>query len=181
METEDSRTECSIRRRDLLKRAAGAGLVLALPDLLAPGEAAAPKWVAVGSAGQFSAGVPRRVTLPGGAVAYITRRDANRLTALSARCTHEGCLVGWDGSGQRFLCPCHGATFAAAGRNLSGPAKRPLESLAVIQRGQQVFVDIASAGGALRAPNNPHEKEAREERERDDDEHDRGHKHEDDD
>jgi Rieske Fe-S protein len=108
-----------------------------------PSYAAAAAWVPVGTPEQFKPGVPRRVALPGGRVAFITRVDATRLSALSARCTHQGCEVGWDGGKKQFLCPCHGATFTAAGRNIRGPARRPLESLPVTQKGKQVVVNIA--------------------------------------
>jgi cytochrome b6-f complex iron-sulfur subunit len=55
------------------------------------------------------------------------RKDGRpRLYALDATCTHLGCQVLWDPTRNRFRCPCHGSEFSADGRNLVGPAVRPL-------------------------------------------------------
>ncbi len=51
--------------------------------------------------------------------------------ALSAKCPHLGCTVNFDGISQTFKCPCHGSTFNASGKWISGPAKRNLQSLPV--------------------------------------------------
>ena len=54
-------------------------------------------------------------------------RDADGgLHALSAVCTHLGCLVKWDADQQRILCPCHDAAFTLQGEVLGGPAPEPL-------------------------------------------------------
>ncbi len=37
------------------------------------------------------------------------------IIALSAACTHMGCLVQWRGEERHFYCPCHGAIFGARG------------------------------------------------------------------
>ena len=44
--------------------------------------------------------------------------------AISAVCTHLGCLVSFSENG--FQCPCHGSKYDADGRVLAGPAPRPL-------------------------------------------------------
>ena len=45
--------------------------------------------------------------------------------AFSSLCTHEGCPVAsFDGT--RIGCPCHGSQFDTSGRNVAGPARRPL-------------------------------------------------------
>jgi nitrite reductase/ring-hydroxylating ferredoxin subunit len=44
--------------------------------------------------------------------------------ALSARCTHLGCVLRRTADG--FACPCHGARFDANGQVISGPARRSL-------------------------------------------------------
>ncbi|MFF0852875.1 FAD-dependent oxidoreductase [Streptomyces sp. NPDC003280] len=56
------------------------------------------------------------------------RRDAEgTLRALSARCTHLGCLVAFNGAEQAWECPCHGSRFDVDGQVIEGPAVRPLE------------------------------------------------------
>lgn len=59
-------------------------------------------------------------------VATCRTRDG-RLHAVSARCTHLGCLVGWNQVEESWDCPCHGSRFAADGTVLEGPAVTDLE------------------------------------------------------
>lgn len=54
-------------------------------------------------------------------------RDGQGLYAISAVCTHLGCVVTY--SDQGFECPCHGSRYNAAGYVLKGPAKLPLNYL----------------------------------------------------
>jgi Rieske Fe-S protein len=51
--------------------------------------------------------------------------------ALSAACTHMGCLLTWLKSTGTFLCPCHGAQYNANGTVLSGISRHPLPRLRV--------------------------------------------------
>jgi len=53
------------------------------------------------------------------------------LYALSAACTHMGCLLSWLDSAGSFLCPCHGAQYNVDGTVLSGVARQPLPRLRV--------------------------------------------------
>ncbi|WP_225755719.1 FAD-dependent oxidoreductase [Actinotalea sp. Marseille-Q4924] len=57
----------------------------------------------------------------------VYRDDAGDLHAVSARCTHLGCLVGFNDAERAWECPCHGSRFGIDGEVLQGPANRPLE------------------------------------------------------
>lgn len=48
---------------------------------------------------------------------------------LNAVCTHLGCVVPWNASADRFICPCHGSQYNNEGKVVRGPA--PL-SLALV-------------------------------------------------
>jgi menaquinol-cytochrome c reductase iron-sulfur subunit len=55
---------------------------------------------------------------------------ADRLDIYSPVCPHLGCNYVWNPTRGRFECPCHASVFALDGRVLSGPAPRPLDTLA---------------------------------------------------
>jgi len=77
--------------------------------------------VAPGQAVRFRAGaVEGFVVNPGG---------GRPLYALSAACTHMGCLISWLDSAGTFLCPCHGAQYKPDGTVLDGVARHPLPRL----------------------------------------------------
>jgi glycine/D-amino acid oxidase-like deaminating enzyme/nitrite reductase/ring-hydroxylating ferredoxin subunit len=57
----------------------------------------------------------------------VIREGAGIARALSAVCTHLGCIVGWNTIDRTWDCPCHGSRFDAEGRVISGPAIAPLE------------------------------------------------------
>jgi glycine/D-amino acid oxidase-like deaminating enzyme/nitrite reductase/ring-hydroxylating ferredoxin subunit len=56
----------------------------------------------------------------------IYRDDAGILHTLSARCTHLGCIVGFNAAERTWDCPCHGSRFAPTGEVIEGPAVNPL-------------------------------------------------------
>jgi cytochrome b6-f complex iron-sulfur subunit len=60
--------------------------------------------------------------------------------AVSAVCTHLGCLVDWNDRTQQLDCPCHAAIFDTQGNILTGPAPRALPSYEVMVVGGKVFV-----------------------------------------
>ena len=53
--------------------------------------------------------------------------DEAGLYAISAVCTHLGCVTNY--TNEQFECPCHGSVFNAAGYVWKGPAKLPLNYL----------------------------------------------------
>ncbi|WP_455355758.1 FAD-dependent oxidoreductase [Streptomyces sp. SYSU K217416] len=55
-------------------------------------------------------------------------RDENGTAhALTARCTHLGCLVAFNNAERTWECPCHGSRFSIDGDVIQGPANRPLD------------------------------------------------------
>ena len=57
----------------------------------------------------------------------VYREPTGALRALSAVCTHLGCLVGWNNAEQSWDCPCHGSRYAPDGAVINGPAVQALE------------------------------------------------------
>lgn len=51
------------------------------------------------------------------------------LYAMSAVCTHLGCLTAWKPELDMVACPCHGSKFRRDGSKIEGPAPRPLRWL----------------------------------------------------
>jgi Rieske Fe-S protein len=60
-------------------------------------------------------------------VCAVSRDDSGQVHAVSARCTHLGCLVAFNRAEQAWECPCHGSRFDVDGTVLEGPAVHPLE------------------------------------------------------
>lgn len=56
-------------------------------------------------------------------------RNGGELRAVSAVCTHMGCLVGWNPVDRTWDCPCHGSRFREDGRVVHGPATEPLHAV----------------------------------------------------
>ncbi len=61
----------------------------------------------------------------------VSRDDDGELHALSARCTHLGCIVAWNTAERTWDCPCHGSRFDPEGRVIEGPATADLERRSV--------------------------------------------------
>ena len=51
--------------------------------------------------------------------------------AVSAVCTHLGCVTQWKPDADMIACPCHGSKFKSDGTKIEGPAPRPLPHFAI--------------------------------------------------
>lgn len=56
----------------------------------------------------------------------VYRNEAGKFHAVSAVCTHAGCIVNWNNAEKSWDCPCHGGRFSCTGDVLNGP---PINSL----------------------------------------------------
>lgn len=56
-----------------------------------------------------------------------------KLRALDARCTHEGCTVQFVPGESVIWCACHNGKFDLDGRVLSGPPPRPLARFSCVR------------------------------------------------
>jgi Rieske Fe-S protein len=70
----------------------------------------------------------------------VIRSSGDELSAFSGSCTHLGCLVEFKPGPGEFHCNCHGSIFDSAGKNISGPAPRPLPRYAVMVENAEVTV-----------------------------------------
>jgi cytochrome b6-f complex iron-sulfur subunit len=61
---------------------------------------------------------------------YIVRMPEG-FYAVSAVCTHLGCITQWKPDSAMIACPCHGSKFRPDGTKIAGPAPRPLPHFAV--------------------------------------------------
>jgi Rieske Fe-S protein len=69
-------------------------------------------------------------TGPKGEKLIVAQPTSGKAVAFSAICTHMGCTVA--PSGAKLNCPCHGSVFdALTGKNVSGPAPKPLPAVDV--------------------------------------------------
>ena len=124
-----------IERRDFLNGIAGAALAIAAVgaaavtvDYLSPNVLFEPPT-------SFRIGHPEdyplnSVTLLPEQQVYVVRAPSG-FSALSAICTHLGCITQWSPDSDGFACPCHGSKFKKDGTVDHGPAPRPLEHFAM--------------------------------------------------
>ena len=75
-----------------------------------------------------------------GKPAVVLQPSPGEYVALSAVCTHLGCVISWQEASGEFLCPCHGGRFSAQGTVLGGPPPKALDPLSVALDGDQLKV-----------------------------------------
>jgi menaquinol-cytochrome c reductase iron-sulfur subunit len=79
---------------------------------------------------------------------FLRRRDPkidtepidrfSHFIALSSRCAHVGCPVGYHDAARSFVCPCHGGVYDFQGKRIGGPPVRPLDHFQTRVRNGQV-------------------------------------------
>lgn len=70
----------------------------------------------------------------------LVRTADGEYKAMSATCTHLSCTVQYRNDTHQVWCACHNGVYDLAGRNLSGPPPRPLESYDVHVSGDDLVV-----------------------------------------
>lgn len=96
---------------------------------------------------------PNSVTFDAEHRLIVFRDKQGYFYALSAVCTHLGCIVEWKESGIPehpegvIACPCHGSIFNKTGDVIRGPAPRSLDRFKMYLEDEKVIVDMAETVG----------------------------------
>ncbi|MBN2224022.1 MAG: Rieske (2Fe-2S) protein [Deltaproteobacteria bacterium] len=129
---------------DGISRRGFLGAVLTIAAVLGIGRSArvygagsGEKWIPAGKSSDYT---PGQAKLFKDEKLYVIRKETG-FEAMSAKCTHFGCVVDRQADGT-YLCPCHKSTFDARGLNTHGPAKKPLVWYQTKEEGGSVFVNI---------------------------------------
>ncbi|HEV2747030.1 MAG TPA: FAD-dependent oxidoreductase [Allosphingosinicella sp.] len=78
------------------------------------------------SLGELARGEGAVLKIDGENVAAF-RDETGQVHAVSAVCTHMGCILGWNEIDRTWDCPCHGSRFELGGEVMHGPAVKALE------------------------------------------------------
>lgn len=97
-------------------------------------------FISVGTIAQLETGAIVAPKSAIGPVAVV--RYQGNLVAVNPTCTHKGCVVDWQPSGE-YVCPCHQAKFSATGSVTKGPATVPLKVYQAKIEGNEVLVKSA--------------------------------------
>ncbi len=73
-------------------------------------------------------------------LAYVKRTGKGEVIAISAGCTHLGCIVTWDEDKNIFQCPCHDGRYDADGKVVAGPPPGPLNRHKTKIEDETIFV-----------------------------------------
>ncbi|MGZ3625142.1 MAG: QcrA and Rieske domain-containing protein [Ktedonobacteraceae bacterium] len=86
-------------------------------------------------------------------IGYVIRNDGDSgesvkdvpVIAVSAACTHMGCIVQWQDSDRKYHCPCHGGLFTEYGKPDNSSSVRYLTSLPRLEtkiENEKVYVRV---------------------------------------
>jgi Rieske Fe-S protein len=100
-------------------------------------------WVAVANTADLPVGQGAVYSVNNKPVLVVHTQDGYH--ALSATCTHLGCIVFWSEQKGVIACPCHAAFFTTNGDVISGPAPAPLPLYQVKVEGDQIYVEGGQA------------------------------------
>jgi len=136
----------SIGRRDFLNEISAAALgITGLGGMVVSLRYISPN-VLFEPPSRFRVGMPE--DYPVNSVSFLREqqiyvvRTAEGFTALSAVCTHPGCITELRAADNLIACPCHGSKFNRNGVKVAGPAPQPLPHLSVqLAPDGQIVVD----------------------------------------
>lgn len=72
--------------------------------------------------------------------ALLVHTPAGELRAFDGICTHLNCTVQYREDFGQIWCACHNGFYDLTGKNISGPPPRPLPTLSVAVRGDEIVV-----------------------------------------
>ncbi len=134
-ESEKSQSESEMSRRDFFNEVAlgalgiaGLGAAIVTYQYLSPNVLFEPSTT-------FRAGNPD--LFPANSVTYMQDqqvyivRTKDGFYAVSAVCTHLGCITQWKPEADQIACPCHGSKFKRDGTKIEGPAPRSLPHFSI--------------------------------------------------
>lgn len=97
---------------------------------------------------KFSAGKPEEIpvgtliVMPAQKIYVMHAEDG--FVAMSAVCTHLGCMTRYEEANKRLVCPCHGSVFSTSGVVSEGPAPKPLQRMHLELKDGQLIVDTGT-------------------------------------
>ena len=144
---EDKQTEGLLSRRYFLEIVGGGAIgIAATGSAVLTAQFLSPN-VLLEPSMKFKAGPsetypPGSVTLNKEQKVFIVRAKEGYFYAVSAVCTHLGCIANWKPEEGIIACPCHGSKFDKEGRVIEGPAPRSLPRFSMT-------LDESAAGGLV--------------------------------
>ncbi len=142
-QTEPSPAHGSVTRRALLRTAgfaAAAGVAGAVIDRTIVSQPLGEQatlmpdhgtWRPVAALVDVPAG--QAIRFSSGPVEGVVINDRGTVKAVSAVCTHQGCLLLLDAAAHRLRCPCHPTVFSVTGKLLSYSLATPPAKLPTLQ------------------------------------------------